>query len=132
MKRTGEEMCSCWIIQTYTSVDIHVFFFCKITLFFSLLARLNQTYRQLLNDNELLTTDHKQLKSQLNEVKLEHTWLEADFNKLKKEFQQLDISCTKLSNQCEVLEESRARLLILMCCICITMNKTPFCVMFSC
>lgn len=100
------------------------FFFCKITLFFFfLLARLNQTYRQLLNDNELLTTDHKQLKSQLNEVKLEHTWLEADFSKLKKEFQQLDISCTKLSNQCEVLEESRAR--ILMCRICITMNKTP-------
>lgn len=66
-------------------------------------TRLNQTYRQLLNDNELLTTDHKQLKSQLNEVKLEHTWLEADFNKVKKEFQQLDISYTKLSNQCEVL-----------------------------
>lgn len=70
---------------------------------FSVFARLNQTYRQLLNDNELLTTDHKQLKSQLNEAKLEHTWLEADFNKLKKEFQQLDISFTKLSNQCEVL-----------------------------
>lgn len=70
-------------------------------------ARLNQTYRQLLNDNELLTTDHKQLKSQLNEVKLEHTWLEADFNKLKKEFQQLDISYTKLRNQCEVLRQGR-------------------------
>lgn len=74
---------------------------CWVVVFF--FARLNQTYRQLLNDNELLTTDHKQLKSQLNEVKLEHTWLEADFNKLKKEFQQLDISYTKLSNQCEVL-----------------------------
>lgn len=65
--------------------------------------RLNQTYRQLLNDNESLTVDHKQLKSQLNEAKLEHTWLEADFSKLKKEFQQLDISSTKLTNQCEVL-----------------------------
>lgn len=76
----------------------------KITCFFFFLifTRLNQTYRQLLDDNELLTTDHKQLKSKLNEVKLEHTWLEADFNKLKKEFQQLDISYTKLSNQCEV------------------------------
>ncbi|TWW58612.1 Girdin Akt phosphorylation enhancer [Takifugu flavidus] len=71
---------------------------------------LNQTYRQLLNDNELLTTDHKQLKSQLNEVKLEHTWLEADFNKLKKEFQQLDISYTKLSNQCELLSQLKGNL----------------------
>lgn len=69
--------------------------------------RLNQTYRQLLNDNELLTADHKQLKSQLNEAKLEHTWLEADFSKLKKEFQQLDITSTKLTNQCEVLTCSR-------------------------
>lgn len=94
------------------------------SFFLLLLARLNQTYRQLLNDNELLTADHKQLKSQLNEVKLEHTWLEADFNKLKKEFQQLDISCTKLSNQCEVLEESSSRLLILRCCICMVMKKT--------
>lgn len=64
--------------------------------------RLNQTYRQLLNDNEALTSDHKQLKSQLNEAKLEHTWLEADFSKLKKDYQQLDITCTKLTNQCEV------------------------------
>lgn len=72
-----------------------------------LFLRLNQTYRQLHNDNELLTADHKQLKSQLNEAKLEHTWLEADFSKLKKEFQQLDITSTKLSNQCEVLTCSR-------------------------
>lgn len=64
--------------------------------------RLNQTYRQLLNDNELLTADHKEIKSQLNEAKLEHTWLQADFSKLKKEFQELDITSTKLNNQCEV------------------------------
>jgi len=64
--------------------------------------RLNQIYRQLLSDNEALTADHKELKSQLNEAKLEHTWLEADFSKLKKEFQQLDITSTKLTNQCEV------------------------------
>ncbi|XP_068591153.1 girdin-like, partial [Cebidichthys violaceus] len=71
---------------------------------------LNQTYRQLLNDNELLTADHKRLKSQLNEAKLEHTWLEADFSKLKKEFQQLDISSTKLTNQCELLSQLKGNL----------------------
>ncbi|GAA6220271.1 girdin-like [Lates japonicus] len=71
---------------------------------------LNQTYRQLLNDNELLTADHKQLKSQLNEAKLEHTWLEADFSKLKKEFQQLDITSTKLNNQCELLSQLKGNL----------------------
>ncbi|XP_035493862.2 girdin-like isoform X3 [Scophthalmus maximus] len=71
---------------------------------------LNQTYRQLLNDNELLTADHKQLKSQLNEAKLEHTWLEADFSKLKKEFQQLDIASTKLNNQCELLGQLKGNL----------------------
>ncbi|XP_061889355.1 girdin-like isoform X3 [Entelurus aequoreus] len=71
---------------------------------------LNQTYRQLLNDNEQLTADHKQLKSQLNETKLEHTWLEADFSKLKKEYQQLDITSTKLSNQCELLSQLKGNL----------------------
>ncbi|KAM7418664.1 hypothetical protein PAMA_016001 [Pampus argenteus] len=71
---------------------------------------LNQTYRQLLNDNEFLTADHKQLKSQLNEAKLEHTWLEADFSKLKKEYQQLDITSTKLTNQCELLNQLKGNL----------------------
>uniref|UniRef100_A0A3B4VEZ6 Girdin-like n=1 Tax=Seriola dumerili TaxID=41447 RepID=A0A3B4VEZ6_SERDU len=71
---------------------------------------LNQTYHQLLNDNETLTADHKQLKSQLNEAKLEHTWLEADFSKLKKEFQQLDITSTKLNNQCELLSQLKGNL----------------------
>ncbi|CAN9509953.1 unnamed protein product [Ophioblennius macclurei] len=71
---------------------------------------LNQTYRQLLNDNEALTADHKQLKSQMNEAKLEHTWLEADFSKLKKEFQQLDITSTKLNNQCELLGQLKGNL----------------------
>ncbi|XP_071360179.1 girdin-like isoform X2 [Trachinotus anak] len=71
---------------------------------------LNQTYHQLLNDNELLTADHKQLKSQMNEAKLEHTWLEADFSKLKKEFQQLDITSTKLNNQCELLSQLKGNL----------------------
>ncbi|XP_033950996.1 girdin isoform X3 [Pseudochaenichthys georgianus] len=71
---------------------------------------LNQTYRQLLNDNESLTVDHKQLKSQLNEAKLEHTWLEADFSKLKKEFQQLDISSTKLTNQCELMGQLKGNM----------------------
>ncbi|XP_051940313.1 girdin-like isoform X2 [Hippocampus zosterae] len=71
---------------------------------------LNQTYRQLLNDNELLTADHKQLKSQLNETKLAHTWLEAGFCKLKKEYQQLDINSTKLTNQCELLSQLKGNL----------------------
>uniref|UniRef100_A0A3Q3LYB8 Girdin-like n=1 Tax=Labrus bergylta TaxID=56723 RepID=A0A3Q3LYB8_9LABR len=71
---------------------------------------LNQTYRQLLKDNEVLTVDHKQLKSTLNETKLEHTWLEADFSKLKKEFQQLDINSTKLTNQCELLGQLKGNL----------------------
>ncbi|XP_029297581.1 girdin-like isoform X1 [Cottoperca gobio] len=71
---------------------------------------LNHTYRQLLNDNESLTADHKQLKGQLNEAKLEHTWLEADFSKLKKEFQQLDITSTKLTNQCELLSQLKGNL----------------------
>lgn len=68
-----------------------------------LVSRLNQTYRQLLGDHELLAADHKQLKGELNQAKLEHTWLDADYSKLKKEFQQLDITTTKLTNQCEVL-----------------------------
>ncbi|XP_028312035.1 girdin-like [Gouania willdenowi] len=71
---------------------------------------LNQTYRQLLNDNESLTVEHKQLKSQLNEAKLENTWLQADFSKLKKEFQQLDITSTKLTNQCELLSQVKSNL----------------------
>lgn len=71
---------------------------------------LNQTYRQLLNDNELLTTDHKEVKSQLNEAKLEHTWLQADFSKLKKEFQELDITSTKMNNQCELLSQLKGNL----------------------
>lgn len=79
--------------------------------------RLNQTYRQLLNDNELLTADHKQLKSQLNEAKLEHTWLDADFSKLKKEFQQLDITSTKLTNQCEVPTSSTDHFTWLLYCL---------------
>ncbi|XP_077427250.1 girdin isoform X2 [Vanacampus margaritifer] len=71
---------------------------------------LNQTYRQLLKDNELLTADHKQLKSQLNESKLAHTWLEADFSQLKKDYQQLDITSTKLTNQCELLSQLKGNL----------------------
>ncbi|XP_061578815.1 girdin-like isoform X2 [Cololabis saira] len=71
---------------------------------------LNQIYRQLLNDNEALTSDHKQLKSQLNETRLEHTWLEADFSELKKDFQQLDITSTKLTNQCELLSQLKEKL----------------------
>lgn len=66
------------------------------------MCRLNSTYQQLLKDNELLQTDHKTLKSQLNTARLEQTRLEAEFSKLKEQYQQLDITSTKLTNQCEV------------------------------
>ncbi|KAM4603284.1 girdin-like [Polymixia lowei] len=71
---------------------------------------LNQTYRQLLKDNEELSADHKQLKSQLNGAKLEHTRLEADFSKLREQCQQLDITSTKLTNQCELLSQLKGNL----------------------
>ncbi|XP_014884992.1 girdin-like isoform X4 [Poecilia latipinna] len=72
--------------------------------------RLNRTYRLLLSDNEVLTVDHKLLKSQLNEANLKYTWLEADFSKLKKEDQELDINFTKLTNQCELLSQLKGNL----------------------
>uniref|UniRef100_A0A3P9JUU9 Coiled-coil domain containing 88Aa n=1 Tax=Oryzias latipes TaxID=8090 RepID=A0A3P9JUU9_ORYLA len=71
---------------------------------------LNQVYCQLVKDNEALTADHKQLKTQMNEIKLEKTWLEADFSKLKTELQQLDITSMKLSNQCELLSQLKENL----------------------
>lgn len=64
--------------------------------------RLNHTYNQLLKETEVLQTDHKNLKSLLNNSKLEQTRLEAEFSKLKEQYQQLDITSTKLNNQCEV------------------------------
>uniref|UniRef100_A0A8C5KQC5 Girdin n=1 Tax=Jaculus jaculus TaxID=51337 RepID=A0A8C5KQC5_JACJA len=64
--------------------------------------RLNHTYSQLLKETEILQTDHKNLKSLLNNSKLEQTRLEAEFSKLKEQYQQLDITSTKLNNQCEV------------------------------
>lgn len=64
--------------------------------------RLNRTYSQLLKETEVLQTDHKNLKSLLNNSKLEQTRLEAEFSKLKEQYQQLDITSTKLNNQCEV------------------------------
>lgn len=93
------------------------------------MPRLNQTYRQLLNDNELLAADHKQLKSQLNEAKLEHTWLDADFCKLKKEFQQLDITSTKLTNQCEVLTTSPCYCIVFPAYLDGTIDLACFCVL---
>ena len=64
--------------------------------------RLNHTYNQLLKETEVLQTDHKNLKSLLNNSKLEQTRLEAEFSKLKEQYQQLDITSTTLNNQCEV------------------------------
>lgn len=65
--------------------------------------RLNNTYTQLLKENEVLQMDHKNLKTLLNNSKLEQTRLEAEFSRLKEQYQQLDITHTKLNNQCEVI-----------------------------
>ncbi|XP_021082943.1 girdin isoform X6 [Mesocricetus auratus] len=72
--------------------------------------RLNHTYSQLLKENEILQTDHKNLKSLLNNSKLEQTRLEAEFSKLKEQYQQLDITSTKLNNQCELLSQLKGNL----------------------
>uniref|UniRef100_A0A7M4F7L8 Coiled-coil domain containing 88A n=1 Tax=Crocodylus porosus TaxID=8502 RepID=A0A7M4F7L8_CROPO len=72
--------------------------------------RLSHTYSQLLRDNEILQTDHKNLKSLLNNSKLEQTRLEAEFSKLKEQYQQLDITSTKLNNQCELLSQLKGNL----------------------
>uniref|UniRef100_A0A674JXQ0 Coiled-coil domain containing 88A n=1 Tax=Terrapene triunguis TaxID=2587831 RepID=A0A674JXQ0_9SAUR len=72
--------------------------------------RLNHTYNQLLRENEVLQTDHKNLKSLLNSSKLEQTRLEAEFSKLKEQYQQLDITSTKLNNQCELLSQLKGNL----------------------
>ncbi|XP_027687996.2 girdin isoform X2 [Chelonia mydas] len=72
--------------------------------------RLNHTYSQLLRENEVLQTDHKNLKSLLNNSKLEQTRLEAEFSKLKEQYQQLDITSTKLNNQCELLSQLKGNL----------------------
>lgn len=72
----------------------------------SLHPRLTHTYSQLLRENEVLQTDHKNLKTLLNNSKLEQTRLEAEFSKLKEQYQQLDITSTKLNNQCEVYGDS--------------------------
>ncbi|XP_042617206.1 girdin-like isoform X9 [Cyprinus carpio] len=74
------------------------------------LHTLSSTHLQLLKDNELLQTDHKTLKSQLNTARLEQTRLEAQFSKLKEQYQQLDITSTKLTNQCELLSQLKGNL----------------------
>ncbi|XP_025963791.2 girdin isoform X10 [Dromaius novaehollandiae] len=72
--------------------------------------RLTHTYSQLLRENEVLQTDHKNLKTLLNNSKLEQTRLEAEFSKLKEQYQQLDITFTKLNNQCELLSQLKGNL----------------------
>uniref|UniRef100_A0A8C1LQ88 Coiled-coil domain containing 88A n=1 Tax=Cyprinus carpio TaxID=7962 RepID=A0A8C1LQ88_CYPCA len=74
------------------------------------LHTLSSTHLQLLKDNELLQTDHKTLKSQLNTARLEQTRLEAEFSKLKEQYQQLDITSAKLTNQCELLSQLKGNL----------------------
>ncbi|XP_044119919.1 girdin isoform X4 [Neovison vison] len=72
--------------------------------------RLTHTYNQLVKETEVLQTDHKNLKSLLNNSKLEQTRLEAEFSKLKEQYQQLDITSTKLNNQCELLSQLKGNL----------------------
>ncbi|KAM3932249.1 girdin isoform 2-T2 [Leptodactylus fuscus] len=72
--------------------------------------RLNHTYRQLLRENESLQSDHKNLKTLLNNGKLEQTRLEADFSKLKEKYQKSDITVTNLTNQCELLRQVKGNL----------------------
>ncbi|KAM6279130.1 girdin isoform 2-T2 [Porphyrio hochstetteri] len=72
--------------------------------------RLTHTYSQLLKENEVLQTDHKNLKTLLNNSKLEQTRLEAEFSRLKEQYQQLDITSTKLNNQCELLSQLKGNL----------------------
>uniref|UniRef100_A0A8B9IBY8 Coiled-coil domain containing 88A n=1 Tax=Anser brachyrhynchus TaxID=132585 RepID=A0A8B9IBY8_9AVES len=72
--------------------------------------RLAHTYSQLLRENEVLQTDHKNLKTLLNNSKLEQTRLEAEFSKLREQYQQLDITSTKLNNQCELLSQLKGNL----------------------
>ncbi|XP_062427744.1 girdin isoform X4 [Rhea pennata] len=72
--------------------------------------RLTHTYSQLLRENEVLQTDHKNLKTLLNNSKLEQTRLEAEFSKLREQYQQLDITFTKLNNQCELLSQLKGNL----------------------
>ncbi|XP_073409989.1 girdin isoform X2 [Dendrobates tinctorius] len=72
--------------------------------------RLNHTYRQLLRENESLQSDHKNLKTSLNNGKLEQTRLEADFSKLKEKYQKSDITVTNLTNQCELLRQVKGNL----------------------
>ncbi|XP_047600202.1 girdin isoform X4 [Lutra lutra] len=72
--------------------------------------RLNHTYNQLVKETEVLQTDHKNLKTLLNNSKLEQTRLEAEFSKLKEQYQQLDITSTKLNNQCELLSQLKGNL----------------------
>lgn len=79
-------------------------FTCMYSFMFSFNSRLAHTYSQLLRENEVLQTDHKNLKTLLNNSKLEQTRLEAEFSKLREQYQQLDITSTKLNNQCEVCD----------------------------
>ncbi|XP_041108975.1 girdin-like isoform X2 [Polyodon spathula] len=72
--------------------------------------KLNQTYCQLLKENEGLQADHKNIKGLLNSATLEQTRLEAEFSKLKEQYQQLDITYTKLNNQCELLSQLKGNL----------------------
>ncbi|XP_065595515.1 girdin isoform X2 [Cyrtonyx montezumae] len=72
--------------------------------------RLAHTHSHLLRENEVLQTDHKNLKTLLNNSKLQQTQFEAEFSKVREEYQLLDIKCTKLSNQCELLSQLKGNM----------------------
>ncbi|XP_072189777.1 girdin isoform X4 [Excalfactoria chinensis] len=72
--------------------------------------RLAHAHDQLLRENEVLQTDHKNLKTLLNNSKLGQTQLEAEFSKLREEYQLLDIKSTKISNQCELLSQLKGNM----------------------
>lgn len=88
-----------WVVNTIPAIKIACILLCYL-----LNSRLAHTHDQLLKENEVLQTDHKNLKTLLNNSKLGQTQLEAEFSKLREEYQLLDIKCTKISNQCEVCE----------------------------
>ncbi|NXD09727.1 GRDN protein, partial [Nothocercus nigrocapillus] len=92
-----------WVMKTFS-------FICMYSFMASFRSRLTHTYTQLLRENEVLQTDHKNLKTLLNNSKLEQTRLEAEFSKLKEQYQQLDITFTKLNNQCELLSQLKGNL----------------------
>uniref|UniRef100_A0AAY4EVZ8 Girdin n=1 Tax=Denticeps clupeoides TaxID=299321 RepID=A0AAY4EVZ8_9TELE len=71
---------------------------------------LDQSYQQLLKENESLQAEHKNTKCLLNTMKLDQMRLESELSNFKEQYQQLDITSTKLTNQCELLTQLKRNL----------------------